>query len=382
MRKSGSAPAVTADGGKPYLNASQISEWLKCRYRWHLGVERHIQSRATVRAPELGSMVHAGMAASVRHIAVTPRKMRRDSHALALTCYGLTYDAVAEYVEQGISIRGGVECMPEEELQMFYGLAETAAGIVAKQLSIIDFDRYETVSLPNGTPIVELPFTMKLPPHARSRFAGVHGTVDWVLRDLELRADFNADFKVRKAFTPPEAEEINLQQTLYQRLLTANGINTDGTIMFQIKAQSPREPEVLKSGKGMSRAAIVSDWDTYQDALCKHGFDPEEYREDMVPKLNAVEWNRVEYTYRSPEEAKKLWEMVILPVAVEIGEAQNRDQRAWHFMACNGCWARSFCVAEVRGEDLDFLLETQYIDMDNPKVRTVLNPDNFVFLDS
>lgn len=380
MRKSGSAPVTKSSDGRPYLNYSQIAEWLKCRYRWHLGVRRHIQTRAVMRAPELGSMVHAGMAVSMQHVALTRVKgqLQRSVQDLQFEATMLAHDAIAEYAERGIELRGGRKLLQREEVDMFDNLVEQSIGIVCKQLSLIDFQRYETV-LKGGKPVVETAVTMPME-DPESIFAAYHATVDWVLIDRELGAVFNADYKVRKAYTPEHAEEVNLQQTMYQRLLAYNGIPTDGTIMFQVKAQPPREPELLASGKGLSRAAIVTDWETYEATLRKHGFDPADY-EDMKPKLDAVEWNRIEYTYRSAEESRSIWERVVVPAAREIWQSKNLDQRAWNFMACNGCWARTFCLSEVRSEDLSFLLETQYVDMENPRNRVVLSPDDFVFVD-
>lgn len=296
--------------------------------------------------------------------------------------------AILERRKTGIDLRGGEENAAPDEVEALNEISAKAEGILQKHLNEIDFLRFETVMLKsNNEPIIEKSFTMKLPARAGKWFAGYHGTPDWVVVDREVDAVFVADYKVRKAYNPPEAEEVNLQFAMYQRLLLANGILTDGTLMFQIKAAAPSKPELLKSGKALSKADIASDWPTYLATIQEYGFNPDDYLE-MKDKLSAKEWRRIERTYRPENEVRAIWDSIVVPVASEIsdfltnaGSVVAGDRRSWNFMTCQGCWARDFCVAELRDEDTEFLLETRFVDHKNPRQRVILNPDNFVFLE-
>ena len=325
----------------------------------------------------------------MRHAAIEripSKKKRRDRAQIVARAIDIATDTIAERRRSGIDLRGGIDGAAPEEVDALLVIEAEAQGIVRKHLHEIDFDRYDTLVVGNE-PIIERAFTMRLPKAAGSYFGGYHGTVDWGVLDREVDAVFVADYKVRSSFNPPEAEEVNLQLAMYQRLLLANGIMTDGTLMFQIKAAAPREPELLKSGKALSRQDINTDWDTYLNVITRHGFDPDDYL-DMQQKLATKEWRRIERTYRSETEVKAIWDQIVLPAAAEISDFMTNagsvvagKRRSWNHMTCQGCWARDFCVAELRNEDTEFLLETRFVDHDNPRQRVILNPDNFVFVE-
>lgn len=374
MRRSGAAPAIslTRDGGLPYLNYSQILEWMKCRYRYDLGTNRHIHSRTVIRPLEMGSANHIGMEAALRYITslphskVTPRAIERSlKKAIA---------AINKWAEEQETIRGGLQQMTEEERAELHTIRDHSPVIVGNMIEYLDLRRWRTLKTPAG-PAVELGMLIPFP-----GWGGFHATVDWAAEDLENGGEWLIDYKFRKSFTPDDAEEINLQMGAYQYvLLEKYGIETTGSIMLQGKSSVPNKPKLNKDGS-MSRQAISTTWEVYEAALVEAGLDPDDYI-DMQIKLGDNQFFRKSVAYRSPDEITYWWNNVIVPAGRDLRRNKDKPKnmyRSPHYMNCIGCWARQFCLAEVHGDDTEFLLQTRYIDLDNPQERLILSEKDII----
>lgn len=373
MRETGSAPSQSA-GGLRLLNVSQIYEFSRCRYRFNLGTMLRIQPRAVMRAPDLGSAVHAGMEAVFRELADASRFGVPFSRENAAVHSGA---AIQQYIRSQIDLRGGIEKTPVEEVAALHEIETEAIRVLERQVRIFEVDRWEVVLHPEtGEPLIEaaVQVPMDLDP-----WEGFHATIDIVLRDRRNSGIvLVADYKVRKAFTPPDSEEVNFQQIVYQHVLRQIGVETDGTMMWQIKSSAPAVPKLNKNGT-MSRSRVATDWATYRDELIRNGLDPEDYRGEMEPKLD-VQFERQDIVVRSPEVASRTWEEIVLPAAREIGALYTGEvpgPEMYRHMGpynCKGCWARDYCNAELHGEDPNHLLTTQYIDFKSERTDAMYAP--------
>lgn len=348
----------------PEINLSQIQEWLRCRYRWDLRYRRGIDRRQLHGPMDLGSAVHAGIAASIRTYGhtqkVTKALMRRVDTSLV--------NSVFEY---GLSVKekmGGWNSMHQDEQIQMQEIEEAGIEVARRAVAALNLPRWKTVWLKNK-PIVERRLWLK------SKGFRFHGTPDWVAVDTEDGSTWILDYKIRKSFTPVEAEELNVQFPAYQRLLRAHGVECLGSIMFQVKARQESQPVLNKNGS-MSRAKIACTWDTYAAALVKAGLNPEDYITDMKPKLD-TEFYRSTPMARTPEHVDAIWDNIVVPAALEMIKGDGHPTRHMHFMNCNGCWARDMCQAELLGDDIEFLLQTGYVDTNDPAPRIPLRITDF-----
>lgn len=352
------------DGTPEGVNLSQLQEWLRCRYRWELKNRRHIERRGTHRPMDLGSAVHAGIAGAVRRFASYEKPQ------LTQKQWGYIQSAllvgINTWANDWKTQRGEIDAEAQAQLDE---ITYTAHGIAWKAVQDMDLPRWQTLRF-KGEPMVEIKLTCDFLP-------GVpfYGTPDWVVKDRQHGGNVVVDYKIREALQPPEHEEVDLQLPAYQMLLLKNGIPTVGAIKYQIRAQVPRQPEMTKK-KQMSRQRIATTWPIYKAALLAHGLDPKDYRE-MEQKLD-VEFFRVDRLYRNDFVISSIWDDIILPLG-QLFVKSKTQVRHMHFMNCNGCWAREFCLAELRGEDTDFLLETAYVNTDSPRAKIAMRPEDFNF---
>ncbi len=357
-----------ADGTPEGLNYSQLSEWMRCRYRWHLKYRRKIDRRYFVPSMDLGSATHAGLGAACRAYAnqrtptLTPKGLAKIRQALQV--------GVTSFQQEWIDEHGGR--IAEDVQEQLAETVEQAQSIAWRTIEGFELDRWEILSL-NGLPLIEQKLSVPL-------FPGLdwYGTSDFVGKDrTRIGGIWPLDWKIRQGLQQIEHEEVDLQLPTYQHLLHGNGILTAGSIKYQVLAVAPSEPSLNQNGS-MSRAKIRTTWEVYKKALLRAGLDPGSYVEDMKPKLRGVEWQRETRLFRNQFTIDTIWNQIIVPQARLWVKAKSQP-RHMSFMSCTGCWAREFCIGELRGEAMEFLLETQYVDLTKPAPKVMMRPEDFNF---
>lgn len=386
MRRSGVAPASSnAGGGLRLLNRSSLAEWLKCAYRYDLGVNRNIQSRAIVRAPELGTAVHVGLEAIMKmhHATLLDTKGKAQEFTDTMTSakvkarvQSVTKSYLSQLLAKGReaielwlveqrTLRGNMS--PDDENALTQ-IGNDALDIMAYALPLIRLEAWATLEGPKG-PMLEQSFTLKTPELAP--WDGVHITPDWVAYNLDYECTLLVDYKVRGQFTTEDDAEIDLQAPMYLEVLRRLNIFVAGDAHIQILSQAPSQPKTNKDGS-MSRASIRTTWNIYRTALIKAGLDPADYQ-DMRVKLADVQFVHLLPTMRSPDTTIALWNEVVVPTAKAMAAMPHWKTRNLNFFSCRGCWARAMCMAELHGDDTDFLLQTQYMDTKRPAPRVVFD---------
>ena len=357
-----SAPAL------PEIRLSEIQDHNKCRYRHHLRWRRNIDRRVFHRPMDLGSVVHAGLAGGIRyfgHQEVRTKAIFRRSDAALVT-------ACQETLEKMVAKLGGIKRLSSEEELIRQEIEETGVTVARRTLGALRLERWQTYWY-DEKPLVEQ--TIRLPYNGEFIY---QFTPDWVAEDLEEGGVWVLDYKIRKQFQPKEAEEVNVQFPAYQFGLGQIGLLTTGSIMVQSRAQMPSIPKLNMNGS-LSRQKIATDWETYKATCLEHGLDPSDYEGDMKSKLT-TEFYREDRVYRNQFVVNSFWDNLVVPAAREL-IAGGSTHRHMNHVNCNGCWAREFCLAELMGEDTDFLLATQYVDLNKPAPRIILRPEDFVLTD-
>lgn len=331
-----------------HLSFSQLRTFDSCGYKWNLLYNERLVPRIDRPKLDIGSATHRGIA------------------------HGLIGEDAAEGVHAWVEekLERATPPLTEEETENLHTIATLANGLADRAL--IEFHRagFETVWLNHPVtkekvPLIEnkLETLIDVP-----GWDGFKGYVDWVAREKVSGHLWLVDFKVKESFTNEEAEEYNTQMAIYSYLLRKQyGIETAGSIAWQIKSTLPRLPSLNKADKWgvqkMSRALITTTWEVYEAALIEAKLDPDDYIEEMKPKLDAVQWFRQAKAYRNKQEVDAVWEKIVLPGAEKIIRDRENPRlltRNMNFFNCNGCAYKDLCLEDLRGEDVEFIKKARF----------------------
>ena len=346
------------------LSRSQILEYLNCRYRWDAGYRRGIQTTKVQEKLDLGTAVHEGIRVAVG--AYASKKAKKLEQFITAAIAGIM-DWQADMVQD----RKQYNLLTDEMGIQIKALRDEAVIIARRALEHFDLPSWEVAQW-QGKPLYEREMLVPLPP-----WKGYRVIPDLVACEVGQKRHgyWIIDWKTRGQFESDDAEEINLQFSTIQKVMAdvAPDIKVEGSLLWQIKSAAPKWPTLNKDGS-MSRALIASDWPTYEKALREAGLDPKQsngkntYESEMRPKLSQIEWWHVIKQHRTVDECDRIWEQIVEPVAAEMAKNPTIIRRFVHQpFGCSGCWLRAFCLSELRGDDTDFLLQTDYVDTHNPR---------------
>jgi CRISPR/Cas system CMR-associated protein Cmr5 small subunit len=314
---------------------------------------------------DLGTVVHAGIAGAIRYYGSkmerTKAIFRRTDAALVESCQ----KSVAEMVKR----LGGSDYLTAEESVTASEIEERGIGVARRTVAMLELERWMTYWY-KDEPLVEQKLYYETEDFIYTCIP------DWVAEDLSEGGVWILDYKVRKQFQPPESEEVNVQFPAYQYVLARIGLQTTGSIMVQTKAVVPSIPKLNQNGS-MSRAKIATTWDIYKAELIRNNLNPDDYQVDMESKLTTA-FDRLDRVHRNEFIVNGFWDQLVVPAAREMLKSPEPIRHMNH-MNCNGCWAREFCLGELYGEDTDFLLQTNYVDTNNPAPRVILRPQDIEF---
>lgn len=340
------------------VSRSQILDYLNCGYRWDLSYRRGIQTAHVREALDQGSAVHRGIKGAIAAFVTSNTKVEAAMRQGALT-------GIKDWAKEARTERG--KFLTDEARDQIKEIERNSFGIAQKALEHFNLAEWE-VAMWKGKPLFEVEVVTPLPPWKGYRC--IPDLVARPRREGKKAPYWLIDWKGRASFEEDDAEEVNLQFASMQHVLEIEipKLQIEGSILWQVKSQAPRWPSQNKDGT-MSRAAIVTDWLTYEAALKKANLDPAEY-EDMKAKIAEIEWFRAIKQHRTPEECERVWFEIVHPAALRMAKDPQVIRRWTHMpFACKGCWARAFCLAELRGEDTEFMLETDYMDTRAPRKR-------------
>lgn len=333
-----------------YLSYSQLADFQACPYRWSLRYFRGLRPKATARPLALGDAVH-------QCIANWLINQNRDSA-----------EAIQEAMDHWVETNTPDDFYNTEKEEEFYEIIAIAPQLAAMLAENIKERGWQTLNI-NGKPSVELDLQTQI----GNGFDAFIGHLDWLCWDPNSNLIRLVDFKVRRTFMPQEAEETNLQQAVYQELCRRNGIPVAGTVTFEVRNSVPSSPKLNKNGT-MSRTAIQTDWPTYRSALVDAGLDPAGYA-DMEEKLAGYQFTNPLHSYRTPEETRRIWDTVVLPVAGQINElkttlrADNAHEpvRVLKHLTCQSCQFRTVCLQSLSGYDIGPVLTSLFDVMEESK---------------
>lgn len=327
------------------LSYSQMSQFNRCRKQWEFNYRERISPRTPHRSLSLGSLLHEGQSAYWKARALgVPDPRRRGVEAMA-----------EKLREQFPRMEGDDRVLEVESIAL-----EDLEEIYTRTLDEFGAEHWDPLVV-DGLPLVEIRFAV---PGVRG--VPIQGFIDLVAEDRRTGGVFQIDWKFVSALGDSSEEMFNMQNIIYQWALQRMGVEVAGSLTFKSFNRPSGRPRTLKDGK-ISRAFIRCTWDNYARAVEEAGGDPEDYREEMEPKLGANVWSLESREFFSPETIREIWTREVLGTAHEILKRQSRYPRNVSKMTCSSCPYQSLCHGELRGYDTESIRSLEYITRGVPE---------------
>ncbi len=340
------------------ISVSQIGTFTTCQYKWHVQYQRGIRVRSHGIAPTvLGDVTHKALAAG----------LVRYAELGDYATYNDLFEAINTSVEkwdndnrpedrQVVDIDGDNIISYETDDDFYIRWEELLVkGAMLAQRTLVHMNLLQDYEVMwyQEEPLVEFRIEYEIP----GTDYGFVGIVDAVLFNRKTGIIEILDWKVRHKFTEMENEHIDMQVGIYQYALYAlTGVHAHIGTIYQIRDEVPNVP-TLNKDLSMSRRKIASDWPTYREALLLAGLEPDDYIDEMMPKLADTEFWRPLSVVRTLPVLEKLWDNLLEYVS-QLTHT-TRFPRAYGY-SCRSCAFLDLCNAELYNYDTDELFETRY----------------------
>lgn len=193
------------------------------------------------------------------------------------------------------------------------------------------------------------------------------GTIDKVLQDMKRRR-WIADHKSHKNLPGDDQRFGDIQTVMYVWAWNTKYPRkpVDGVLWDYLRTKLPAIPEVLKSGKLSQRSNIDTTYNialrTVNEHCKKTKEDPADYAEwlEGIKKHEGVFYKRVPL----PSPPRLLVERIVQEMtttAIEMQRVGEVDDTRNMTKDCSWCEFRQLCQAELRGQDSDFIRNSDFI---------------------
>lgn len=333
------------------VSVSQIQTFLSCKKKWEYNYIEGITPRVDKTYLTIGKLCHKGMQVAMQTLWHGAGTLGLETQMKKRALWAIE-EEYKRYVD--------VTPLLDEEIPDMEQMLMDAKSVFIQAFEEFNPTKYEVISVvKNGEriPALELHFRVPCQPTK-----GLHGYIDAILRDKETGFVWCTDYKFRGSLSPDDEEAFNIQNAVYSYACQKMGIDITGTMTWQHVNTPAAEPTVLKNGK-VSRAKIKTTWGAFRSFCVRMGQNPDDYEEEMIPKLAEIEWYRATLEYRNPETVKEIWSKCVVPVAREIKKAHNpkydkfRSLYPWN---CKMCQYQSLCQGELRGYDTEAIRSREY----------------------
>ncbi len=242
-------------------------------------------------------------------------------------------------------------------------------------------DLWETLTF-GDKPAVELQLEV---PFGNDTTLQAH--IDWIARSRVTQRVYCIDHKTTKHRLGDLAmTEFDLQLALYRHACMLVGIDVDQSLLHQICYTPPDDIEPLKRPKKGARRFSVAknqrtDWETYQNALIRHGEDPDLYQD--VHELLDDQCSKSPFRRWSPDRTTQDGHDKLIEIAIHAvdnmrdikydnGPALPNRVNEW---TCGKCDLRSWCDARMLSLDPRSLLRSVYQTDDDSKYAEEFTTD-------
>lgn len=340
------------------VSASQLMSFMSCRRKWQYSYIDNLTPRVERAYLTIGKLCHVGMQFAM-HALYTMQSNDPDEWVTITAMENAAHAAMRVAYDEYLASVMLLDC----ELDGVEAVYADALKVFSQAVREFNPHAWEVVEVVvDGRPVPALELHFCLPCVGKRK---LRGYIDAVLRDRVTGQVWCVDYKFRSTLEPAESEQFNIQNAIYTRACRYMGIDITGTLTWQHSNTPASEPSVNKNGT-VSRAKIKTTWDVYADAVTRAGGNPDDYAEEMIPKLADIQWFSATKEYRNNQTVDAIWADVVVPHTRAISTARTPKSAAkpapkslypWN---CRMCQFRSLCQAELRGYDPEYIRQTEF----------------------
>lgn len=319
-----------------FLDTAQRCE-KKLEYRYVKRYER----RVTGVKPERGTWVHELLAAHYQAIqdGKDPTKAVEEAHSQRLE---ERWDNLFDEEKEALGD------IPGQAWAIYERYAERYREADKRWIRILLVEKYLKIPMPQ----LPVPLGIKC---------------DLVVLD-DLGFVWVVDHKVVSTIPDEENRMLDTQGPRYilgiQQLMKIKGIKPKGVGMIYdyVRDRVPAKPQLLKNGKGLSKAQIDTDYDTYLATILEHGFDPADYEDKLNDlSLNArpyfERWQVPKSDERLRQELKNIQAITERSIYPKEYYARSLDR----FSCSWDCEYKNLCLIELEGGDPSLELKANFV---------------------
>lgn len=312
-----------------YVSQSKVNAWRRCKLQYHFRNHLYLKPKVKARPLVFGTLVHT----------------------------------LQEAVANGKSPTAELKAIEEKQGAMFreerelYGDIITDVGYIFKAYQ--EYWKKEPLKLIKvGKQTAEHSFEIELTPEitAKGRIDGLAQYRNFVsLLEHKNHKDFpNDDHRWR-----------NLQSVVYIRIAQMLGwADPEGTLWNYVRSKPPTRPQLLKNGT-LSERSIDSLPDVVIDTIKERGLDPRKYKAFIdIQRANLQSWFMRVFTPVKKDVLRTVF-LEFLETAREMADYYAHDHKRppprTMDRHCSWCQYESICRAELQGNDVDFVIQHDYI---------------------
>jgi PD-(D/E)XK nuclease superfamily protein len=309
------------------VSQSKVNTWRRCRQAYDYKYVEMLEQKKKPRPLKFGSIIHEMVEAEVG--GKNPFKVLKNL-------------AIKE------------EKLFDEEREMYGNIVEDIEYIMTAYFDYWEKRPEHLVYIPVKKKWAEHEFEIEIDKDIIAK-----GKIDAFAKYKKLKS--LVEHKSHKNIPNEEHRWRNLQSVFYIRIADMLGWGSmEGTIWDYIRSKPPTRPEILKSGK-LSERALDSLPQVVEDVIKANKLK----RDDYKTLIKSQEDNLPSYFQRIYTPANK---NVIASVFTEF-VATSREMAALHGKSkektfgqhCTWCGFRTLCAAELKGHDVDFVKEREFI---------------------
>jgi len=312
-----------------FVSQSKVNAWLDCRYKYHLRNVKHLKPKITARPLKFGSIVHSVVEAQAEG---------KDDEAV-----------LADIADKNRKLF-------REEVEMYGRIAADIGYIMRAYKKFWAKDPINYI--PYKKRKSEHPFEVEITSEITAK-----GKIDAFAKMKGFK--WLAENKTHKDFPNDNHRWKNIQSAVYIRITQMLGIaDIEGTLWNYIRSKEPTRPQILQSGK-LSEKHIDSLPEVVIDTINDNDLNPKDYAAFIkTQEENLPTWFQRVYTPIKPMVVKGVFQEFV-NVSREMVDYYDKHQDKAPPKSigrhCDWCAFEPICRAELQGNDVDFLLEHEYV---------------------
>jgi len=312
-----------------FTSQSKVNTWLDCRRKYHYRNVDHLKPTKKARPLMFGGVVHD---------MIDAKAAGKDEFKVLET--------VADQNRK----------LFKEEEEMYGRITEDLAYIMR---AYNDFWKKDPIVLvPFKKRKAEHPFEVEITSEITAK-----GKIDGIAKMKTFK--WLLEHKTHKEFPDDNHRWRNLQSAVYIRILQMLGVeDLQGTLWNYIRSKPPTRPQMLKAGS-LSTKSIDTLPQVVIDTIDQNDLNPDDYADFIkVQRDNLPSWFQRVYSTVKPKVVKALFADFVT-VSREMADYYDKNPNtppprtvARH---CSWCPFEPLCRAEYQGNDVDYILEHEFV---------------------